>query len=48
MTHNDRTQDWKARLTDNEKGPTRDVPTHIEGATPFCMYIKYAISAIAI
>ena len=38
-THNNRTKDLKARLNDNNwNGPTRDVSTHIDGATPICMY----------
>ena len=32
-------QDWKARLIDDWNGPTRDIPTHIDEATPICMYM---------
>ena len=32
-------EDLKARLIDDWNGPTRDIPTHIGGAIPICMYM---------
>ena len=48
MTHNDWTQGLKARLNNYGNGLTRDVTTHIGGATPTCMYMYINMEITAV